>query len=75
MYNQYMVAASTSPVLAIGATEDCGHTSVSVLMLWTDETVFSLSGGQTPQNFRLWATENPHATRQSSLQQRFGVNV
>jgi hypothetical protein len=42
-------------------------------VLWTDEP--STSGVNNLHSLHEWALENPHATRRSSFQQRFGVHI
>jgi hypothetical protein len=44
-------------------------------VLWTDEAVSTRSGVHNLHNLYVWATENLHANRHSSLQHRFSVNV
>ena len=44
-------------------------------ILWTDESLFTREGVFNTHNMHHWATENPHASRQSSFQRRFKVNV
>lgn len=44
-------------------------------ILWTDESSFSTSGLPNRQNFRYWASENPHFAREVRWQGRQTVNV
>ena len=44
-------------------------------VLFTNEKTFSLKSVFNSYNFHEWATDNPHATRSHSFQQRFFVNV
>ena len=44
-------------------------------ILWTDESQFTRDGINNFHNMHTWACANPHATRQTSHQHRFSVNV
>jgi hypothetical protein len=44
-------------------------------VLWTDDAGFTRGVLMNLHNLRVWAEENPHPTRSSSLQHRFSVNV
>lgn len=44
-------------------------------ILWTDESRFERTGLFNIHNYHTWATENPHAVRDSSFQHRFSVNM
>lgn len=44
-------------------------------VLWSDESTFQRNGMFNRRNTHLWATENPHAFRQTSHQYRWSINV
>jgi hypothetical protein len=75
----HMVAAreqsSPSPVLAMGAIQDRGYHQFLCRTLWTDEAVFTRSGEHNLRNSHVSATQDHHAIRHSSFQQRFSASV
>ena len=44
-------------------------------VIWTDESTFTRAGVLNQRNSHVWSHENPHATRESSFQHDFRVNV
>lgn len=44
-------------------------------ILWTDEATFTRAGITNHRNLHVWATENPHAIRETTFQTQFSINV
>lgn len=44
-------------------------------IIWSDESKFSREGIFNRKNIHYWAEQNPHVTRDSAFQEKFGFNV
>jgi hypothetical protein len=77
MYNQYKCCSQRTNIVVYSSFDDCKIVDTPTFLcrvLWTDKAVFA-SGVRNLHNLHVWATENLHATRHSSFQHRFSVNI